>query len=144
MPRRAFIPFLLLAVAVSTGFRQDPWVKQVREQLDAIRDEMNLSGFALTHTPFVGSLDDAEHEDLTVELEAGAEYYLMGACDEDCSDVDLALYNRSGGLVAEDVEEDDYPVLRLEPARAGTYTIRATMAACSEEPCRYGVGVYGN
>jgi hypothetical protein len=144
MPRRAFVPFLLLVVVVSTGFRQDPWAKQVREQLDAIRDEMNLGGFALTHTPFVGSLDDAEYEDLTVELEAGTEYYLMGACDEDCSDVDLALYNRSGGLVAQDVEEDDYPVLRLEPTRAGTYTIRATMAACSEEPCRYGVGVYGN
>ncbi|MEW5928137.1 MAG: hypothetical protein AB1941_11680 [Gemmatimonadota bacterium] len=144
MLRRALLPFLLLVVVVSTGFRQDPWAKQVREQLDAILDEMNLSGFALTHDPFVGSLDDAESEDLTVELEAGTEYYLVGACDEDCSDVDLALYNRSGGLVGQDVEEDDYPVLHVEPARAGTYTIRATMAACSEEPCRYGVGVYGN
>jgi hypothetical protein len=143
---RLRIPFLALltVVTVVTGFRQDPWTRQVRRQLDAVRDEMNLGGFALTHDPFVGSLDEGEEEDLTVELDAGTEYYLIGACDEDCTDVDLALYAPSGGKLDEDVETDDFPVVRVKPARSGTYRVRASMASCSAEPCRYGVGVYGN
>lgn len=133
-----------LALVASTGFRQDPWARQVRDQLDAMRDQLNLSGFALTHSPFIGSLDDDETERLTVELQAGTEYYIIGACDTDCSDLDLRLFNRSGGKIDEDIEDDDYPVMHVTPARSGSYRVDATMATCSAEPCRYGVGVYGN
>lgn len=142
-----FRPAALLALgftlAVSTGFRQDQWASQVRRQLDAVRDRMNLNGFALTHAPFIGQLDDSESETVQVQLDAGTEYYIIGACDNDCSDVDLQLRTRSGSVITQDIAADDYPVLRVTPARGGTYLVRATMAECSAEPCRFGIGVYG-
>ncbi len=144
MRRFAVTLALGLVVVVSTGFGQDPWSRQVRQQLDVALDRMSVDGYALTHDPFIGSLGEGESEDLSLQLEAGVEYYIIGACDADCSDVDLALYDRSGAMIDRDIEEDDVPVLRVKPARSGTYRVEATMAACSSEPCRYGVGVYGD
>ena len=144
MHRHATILSLATAAAFGTGFVQDPWAQQVRRQLDEVRDRMNARGFARTHDPFVGSLNDGQAERLTVQLDAGTEYLIIGACDNDCSDLDLELYNRTGGMIAQDIQADDIPVLRVEPSRSGSYQVRAIMAECSREPCRYGVGVYGD
>jgi hypothetical protein len=31
----------------------------------------------------------------------------------------------------------------VTPSRSATYRVKVTMAKCSAEPCRFGVGVFG-
>ena len=133
------------ALASSTlGFaQQDEWVQQVRTQIVTAGKRIEQSGYSLMQRIQTGSLNDGAEQTLTVSLEIGREYQMLGVCDNDCTDVDLTLYDPTGKQVAQDVEEDDYPVVAVEPGRSGNYRVKVTMAACSEAPCRFGVGVFG-
>jgi hypothetical protein len=144
MKRLMFAAVLGAAVLGTTAAApQDEWVRQVRLQLEAAGDQLESEGFTLTHRIYTGSLDNGAGEVVELQLEAGTAYAIMGACDTDCSDLDLVLLDPAGAEVAEDVADDDYPVVAVQPERSGTYRVQVAMAACSEEPCRYGLGVFG-
>lgn len=123
---------------------QDPWLALVQEQLQAASSAVQSEGFASTHDVVTGRLAEGEAEEIEVELDAGIDYVVLGVCDQDCSDVDLVLRDPAGNVVDNDVATDDVPVVAVSPTRTGTYTVEVHMAACSAEPCRYGVAVYGN
>ena len=91
-----------------------------------------------------GSLDAGDEETHSVSLQAGNRYMMVGACDNDCSDLDLRLYDPNDNQVDVDIELDDTPVVEVSPSRSGTYRVEAVMVSCSTEPCFYGVGVYGS
>lgn len=74
-----------------------------------------------------------------VHLEGGRSYVFQGACDQDCSDVDLEILDPSGASVARDVETDDRPVVAVNPAASGDYTVRIWLAQCGVEPCYVGI-----
>jgi hypothetical protein len=120
---------------------EDEFERQVYTQLDAAARELRDDGFRLTHEIFTGSLDDGEREDVTFEFERGGVYMVIGVCDTDCDDFDLELRDESGRRVDEDETDDDVPVVAVSPSRGGRYTVRATMASCGDDPCRYGLGV---
>lgn len=123
---------------------QDEWTRQVARLLDAAAQTATRSGLTRTHQPFIGSLNARANQGQTLQLNAGISYQIVGVCDNDCSDFDLRLYDPRGRMVAEDVLDDDTPVLSVTPSATGTYTVRAIMTTCSSEPCRYGIGVYGS
>lgn len=50
-----------------------------------------------------GQLTHGDSEAYTVTLEAGSSYMLRGVCDEDCLDLDLALYDGYGKLISHDL-----------------------------------------
>lgn len=120
----------------------DPFERQVRQQLDTAAQKLGKSGFELTHQIHTGELRQNEQEDVTVELDRGRSYVIVGVCDSDCKDVDLRLLNPRGREVDSDVERDDYPAVAVEPDRSEKYTVRAIMATCNSAPCRYGFGVF--
>jgi hypothetical protein len=65
-------------------------------------------------------------------LYAGETVY--ASCDEDCTDLDINLYDAvSGDLVASDTELDANPVV-VAPYD-GEFFIEVVMASCSVEPC---------
>jgi hypothetical protein len=78
----------------------------------------------------------------TVRLQAGRPYIFQGACDQDCTDVDMELLDARGTSLVSDVATDDRPVLRYTPQRAGDYTVRLWVAQCSVEPCYVGLRSY--
>ena len=135
----------LAAVVVATGAaaQQDAWTQQVRRQLQEFGSRFEDRGYRLTHRIYTGALDDSEAETVELSLDIGTEYQIVGACDEDCTDLDFVLYDGSGREVDSDLLEDDYPVVSVTVTRSGAFTLRVSMAACSEEPCRYGIGVFG-
>jgi hypothetical protein len=96
----------------------------------------------MSHEIFMGRLDDDANESLTIPLDAGSEYILIGACDQDCSDMDLTVYDPSGNEVASDLATDDHPTLHIKGAVQGSYRLKVAMPACRANPCRYGVGVW--
>jgi hypothetical protein len=72
-----------------------------------------------------------------VTLRSGVEYTFVGACDRDCSDLDLQLYDQNGNLIDEDLLRDDVPVVSVTPKWTGPFRVKVIMAACSISPCGY-------
>ncbi|HEX6371995.1 MAG TPA: hypothetical protein VF006_23930 [Longimicrobium sp.] len=129
--------------APSTARAQDAWVRQVRAQITAVGSRFEQQGYELTHRIYTGALNDGASEMVDLELDVGREYQIMGACDEDCSDLDFTLYDGNGNVVDSDMLDDDYPLVSLTVTRSGVFRVRVSMADCSADPCRYGIGVFG-
>ena len=68
-------------------------------------------------------------------LRRGQTYVILGACDQDCTDVDLFLEDGSGAQLGEDTATDDYPIITVTPGRDGPFTARIALVNCSVEPC---------
>jgi hypothetical protein len=140
---------LLTALGLAIGFvmparAQDGsvWAREVRLQLAQNAAAVQLlEGMTLSHDVFQGWLRQGYYSTHTAVLQAGTVYIVTAVCDRDCSDIDLRVF-RNGTLVGSDTEEDDRPMVRVAPLVTRLYTIRATMAACSDSPCYYGIGIY--
>ena len=73
-------------------------------------------------------------------FEASAASTIVGVCDNDCTDMDLKIYDASGNLVGEDVLVDDVPIVEIPGA--GRYTAEVLMPGCSTSICYYAAGMY--
>ncbi len=116
----------------------------IRTQLDSAAILMGNEGFRLQDDIVSGDLDQGEDEEFELELEAGRTYIIVGVCDGDCSDLDMALTTSDGEEVDSDYATDDVPMVTVEVERAGTYHLKVQMATCSVEPCAFGVGVFAD
>jgi hypothetical protein len=72
-------------------------------------------------------LRDEEMVTMTGYLLKGENVY--ADCDEDCSDLDLFLYNEFDKLVASDDELDAFPVVTAP--YEGTFSLVVTMPSCN-------------
>ena len=131
----AAVAALLAAPAASS----DEWADQVDRLIDAAAEPILAEGYHYGGFSREGSLGDDGSEDLKVRLGAGMEFMLVGACDTDCSDLDLTLYGPDGGEIASDLLTDDFPIVHVTPKSDGIYRLHVAMVACSAEPCRYAV-----
>ena len=140
---RALFLFVLLALApLRMAVAQNQYEQQVLQQLESASMVFTSAGY----TPVIGDGDKLDHqasETYTVTLKAGRSYVLMGVCDEDCLDLDLELYDGSGNLISQDNTEDDAPIVEVNVATGGDFTLKVTMYECNNNPCYYGVGLYG-
>lgn len=90
----------------------------------------------------VNALDEGDTDsELVYTLTAGREYLIYGVCDDDCSDLDINVYDAKGNLVATDEEDDDVPAITVKVTKTADYTIEVAMAACDNDPCYYAVDV---
>jgi hypothetical protein len=130
-------------VASSSAFtRQDQWVQQVRRMLQSASQHYQEQGYHMSHEIYTGSLNDDAHEFVAVTLDGGSSYQLMGACDNDCNDMDLVIYDPDGREVDSDVLDDDFPIVSVDAGRTARYRVEVRMPGCTREPCRYGIGVF--
>lgn len=77
----------------------------------------------------------------TFNVASGANFIVIGACDEGCSDIDLIVRDASGAEVGRDVEDDDAPMVVIPAGSGGRYTFEAQMVTCSAN-CHFGVRAY--
>ncbi|MEN9220392.1 MAG: hypothetical protein Q6K99_02635 [Thermostichales cyanobacterium BF4_bins_65] len=132
------------SVGMAEVARADAWEEQVRAQLAIAGMAAVARGFELTHSPFLGSLPHNTREDVTLNLRAGVSYAIIAVCDEDCTDLDLELYDPQGRLVDSDYEPADIAGVVVRPTASGRYRVRVLMSSCVDSPCRYGIGAFGN
>lgn len=92
----------------------------ITRQLEGFVELVGRNGFRLVNPePLAGALNGGTREDLPLALTA-RQYIMVGVCDGDCSDMDLRLLDGQGNTVAQDVADDDTPLLvfTLQPAAA--------------------------
>ena len=141
--KRAVVSALLgVTLIATTASAQDQWERVVRQQLQQVGAASERNGYTMASDVFQGRLDDDATTNLNVTLQAGKDYVLWGVCDQDCSDIDLVIYDSDGDEVDSDLQTDDKPLLHVVPSSNGRYRIKVSMPACSANPCRYGVGVW--
>ncbi|MBL8543331.1 MAG: hypothetical protein JNJ63_05935 [Hyphomonadaceae bacterium] len=112
-------------------------IANIGQQLDSIGQQ-----FAAGMAPPQGFTDQVQpmqpgtDHRFQIDLTAGTPYVFIGACDGDCTNVDIELIDVStGGVVASDVLPDDYPVVQYQPQANGRYIVRLLMQTCTVAPC---------
>ena len=108
----------------------------VYERLAETADRLRLG--APTHRPWMAAAVSGATTRSQLRVQSGRRYTLIGACDADCTDLDLRVLDGTY-VVAQDVGDDEHPRLEITPAQSGTLTVEVIMAACAQNPCSYGV-----
>jgi hypothetical protein len=134
----AFVVLLPLLAPVATA---QSYAETVWTQLQAAYGSISDSGDYVLINHVIGKLSESSSSYWTFPLKAGEEYFVMAACDEDCSDVDLYV-RIDGDIVASDATADDVPVVRFRAAKSGTHQIEVEMFECSNEPCFWGLSLF--
>lgn len=88
-----------------------------------------------------GDLDEGYGRNHYFTLLQGWEYRVVAVCDDDCDDLDLALYDGSERRVDIDDSSDDWPLVGTSPRLSEQYRLRVDMAGCTLEPCGYSLAV---
>lgn len=131
--------FVLTAAPASA---QNEYVRQVTRYLDAARSTLSDEGYTRQRSYTTASMGEGSERTFTVSLQRNRDYVLTGACDNDCSDIDFWLYDNNDNLIDSDTSTDDIPVVRVTPARNGTFRLKVRMHSCSTDPCYYGWGLF--
>ncbi|MDZ4693266.1 hypothetical protein [Terricaulis sp.] len=136
---RGFLLGVALAVAAITG--------SAAAQDDHRRLTLGYLEHGLQRHAALGYAPDRTVPDITesleldrpflwsVYLEAGVNYRVYGACDNDCSDLDMEIYGVDGRFIERDAARDDTPYVQLTPAQSGRHYVRLWLYECSAEPC---------
>jgi hypothetical protein len=135
---------VLTALPASAQTQEKRWERQVRAQLDRTIAALQGSSPGSARILTIGPLNTGESESVVIPMVAGTTYDVVGACDEDCSDLHLLVSTASGNDLAVDRSSENLPVLRFRPRASGSYRVRATMAACRVNPCWFGVAIRGS
>jgi hypothetical protein len=152
------IPAAVLAAAAPGGgpapTREVVWT---RHQLYAANELNHYRQFEETShmkvlnqgNMIIGSGQKGDKHSHAMELKAGVDHLVMVACDEDCFDVNLRVYDADGKLVGEDTRMPKIDTrmviaeVQLIPAATQTYRLEVE-AYCREGSigaCSYAVGV---
>lgn len=79
------------------------------------------------------------HAIMTLNVTEGQTYTVRGACDSDCSDLDLSVDDANGKNIGSDKATDDHPMVTFKASSTGAVKVTATMASCKAQFCYYGV-----
>ncbi len=104
--------------------------------LDGYTEQMAQGWPRVQNVPdaVVGLEPNGEHR-WQVRLLGGRSYAFIGACDNECSNLDFVLEDGAGAQVGADQLPDDYPLVEVTPPADGVYTLRMQLRTCSIGPC---------
>lgn len=138
----ALLALALVAPSLS-GQSAQRYREQIAAQLLVAGLVYTAGGYELTHEVAVETLDDGYFRAHSFYLTRGVRYAMVGVCDEDCTDLDFRLRDGNGNVVDADFLADDTPIVEVTPRTSGWFRVEAHMATCYNEPCWYGVAVFG-
>lgn len=140
-PAFAFV-FIAAIGCGGGGVQQNRFQLQSQRYLEtAYDDRLAGKGYRLEQE-ISGALEDGRSETHDIRLQGGRAYAILGACDNDCGDLDLYLSDDNGNGIDSDTSTDDFPIVRYSPRRNGDFRVRIRMYECDDEPCYFAVGIY--
>jgi hypothetical protein len=119
-----------------------PFARELAGKLARAEGRLTENGYARAAGPFPGALSSGETRRQTVMLRAGQDYRVVGVCDRNCGNFDIRVFDPNNRLIAQDVLQDNIPVVHVVPALTGQYSIEPAMARCNAEQCWYAFNVY--
>jgi hypothetical protein len=143
LPAAAALLLCTIGIPVAARAQGNAWETQVLTKLRAVTLLLNL-GYDVrsSYQPYTGNLRHNTYTDVKYTLRGGVPYALVGICDEDCSDLDLELYDQNYHLIDSDRRPDATPVIQVTPRWTGAFYVRVIMSQCSASPCYYGLGEF--
>ena len=138
----ALLPFAAACAShrTSSVTPMGTYTTQVQGYLARLASNARGQGFSRNAAgPVYGHLDNGASTSHDMTVVGGNQYVLFGACDNDCRDVDLKIFDTAGNLLMQDVAVDDTPVLTFTANSSGKYRVQVVMATCNRNPCYYGV-----
>jgi hypothetical protein len=138
---------LCLSAVAASNVHGQSYRQILQTQVDAVDGSLRERGYrpdpgAFPSDFIAGFLEAGASVGLELTLQAGAAYVVVGVCDADCTDLDLAVLDASGNVLAEDELTDDVPVLEFNGPPTGVAMLLVTMHQCSVEPCGFAYKVY--
>lgn len=127
---------LAAAPAEAQTYAETVWRQLQTAHEAAVAENYQLKNY------IIGSLNNGNTDTWSFDLSTGRNYVIIGACDEDCSDLDITVKSATGSVVANDTATDDHPVVNFQPPRNGRYTVEIKMYSCSQNPCYFGFGLF--
>ena len=119
----------------------EDWERSVAVQLLRAMALYSREGWAALEDRSLGYLEVDEVDGMTARLQPG-DYMAVAVCDDDCSDIDLAVFDGNQEELGSDVRVDAFPVVDFAVPRQGDYHFVASMAECSHEPCYYAIQLF--
>lgn len=117
------------------------WAGQAQRLFDAANTKFAERGYAATQFVRTGELANNGSDHFSVHL-SGKQTQILGACDNDCKNMDMQLVDAGGNVISEDVEPDDFPIVSSTSKYVGDYTIVVKMVTCGAAPCHYSVKMW--
>ncbi|MEM8781473.1 MAG: hypothetical protein AAGE65_01335 [Planctomycetota bacterium] len=109
-------------------------MQAVAKTMGAGADASNRGyGFASGVSFLAGLCEVKEELRFTRSFTGGREYILIGAGDEDATDVDLSIHDADGRQIVADRLADSIPVVRFTPPRTGRYSLRLKLFSGKRE-----------
>ncbi|HLO50094.1 MAG TPA: hypothetical protein VK211_16890 [Kamptonema sp.] len=100
-------------------------------------------GNKLVFLPLLGKVRKQVETPFRATLYPNIEYIFVGACDENCKDLNLRLKDLSGQVVAESQNVDGLPVITFTPPSESEYQIAAKPGECTTaNGCNFGMGIF--
>lgn len=79
---------------------------------------------------------------ISLDVPANRLIEIMGDCDDDCSDLDVVVYNKDGKTLASDREDDYYPIVNFTSDAVGRLDIDLILASCEANYCYAAYSVF--
>jgi hypothetical protein len=128
--------------AATEALAQNTFQQQARNYLTRAASGVVQQGYSADRDPVTGSLNGGASESRMINLTGGTRYAVVGVCDNDCTDVDLRIWDPSGTKLAEDLQLNKTPILEFTATTTGQYRVSVEMATCSTNPCYWGFQVF--
>lgn len=134
--------FTAISVMIPTIAWANPYIEQVAAQLILIGLKYIQAGWTSSHDPYFNSLRANNSYYVPYYLSAGNTYSIFGVCDEDCSDIDLSIYDDKGNLISRDNSGDDIPLVSVRVIRSSYFQVKVRMYNCNTTECVYGLSAF--
>lgn len=138
---------LTISAAALVALAIRPSDAQAQEHAQLVWRQLNTAFETVTRDGYgsvnyiIGRMGEGKSDSWTLNFEKGTSYKIVGACDKDCSDLDIEVMDGSD-VLTRDILTDDAPIVNFTPKASGQLRIKVTMAKCSDEPCFFGFGVF--
>lgn len=121
----------------------EQYQSQVMAQMASVQQALAAQGFQQVGQPTSGALQTSAQQDIPVDLYVGYEYRIAAVCDNDCTDIDLTLFDGMGQVISQDNAVDAHPIVPVYVTGSGRFTVKVLMYTCSNQPCYYAAALFG-
>ena len=146
MIKKVILIFMMLIImsggVLAQNSNNQVFSDQVYSQLKDSYMTISKFGDVVLESVVITFSTNDEFDSWTKYMSSDRTYFIAGACDSDCTDIDLYLgLEGSSEILAEDNDMDDKPLITFNPPEDGYYIISTILYNCDQAICYQGFSV---